>query len=32
VLVNFRAESEGITTDQLIDELLERVAVPASGM
>ncbi len=32
VLVNFRAESEGITTDQIIDELLERVAVPASGM
>jgi len=32
VLVNFRAESEGITTDSIIDELLERVAVPASGM
>src|SRR6187431_1892632 len=32
VLVNFRAESEGITTDQIIDELLDRVAVPASGM
>jgi MoxR-like ATPase len=32
VLVNFRAESEGMTTDQIIDELLERVAVPASGM
>jgi MoxR-like ATPase len=32
VLVNFRAESEGITTDQIIDELLERVAVPTSGM
>ncbi|MEQ1868764.1 MAG: MoxR family ATPase [Vicinamibacterales bacterium] len=32
VLVNFRAESEGITTDQIIDELLERVQVPASGM
>jgi MoxR-like ATPase len=32
VLVNFRAESEGINTDQIIDELLERVAVPASGM
>jgi MoxR-like ATPase len=32
VLVNFRAESEGISTDSLIDELLERVAVPASGM
>src|SRR6185295_7329826 len=32
VLINFRAESEGITTDSIIDELLERVAVPASGM
>src|SRR5262245_55978919 len=32
VLTNFRAESEGITTDALIDELLERVPVPASGM
>ena len=32
VLVNFRAESEGITTDSIIDELLEAVPVPASGM
>ncbi len=32
VLVNFRAESEGVTTDRIIDELIERVAVPASGM
>jgi len=32
VLINFRAESEGITTDQIIDELLERVPVPTSGM
>jgi MoxR-like ATPase len=32
VLVNFRAESEGVSTDQIIDELLERVPVPASGM
>ena len=32
VLTNFRAESEGVTTDQIIDELLERVPVPASGM
>ncbi|MBM3771494.1 MAG: AAA family ATPase [Acidimicrobiia bacterium] len=32
VLVNFRAESEGVTTDQIIDELVERVPVPASGM
>ena len=32
VLTNFRAESEGITTDQMVDELLNAVAVPASGM
>ena len=32
VLVNFRAESEGITTDSIIDELLDRVPMPASGM
>ena len=32
VLVNFRAESEGVSTDAIIDELLERVSVPASGM
>src|SRR5690349_21350345 len=32
VLTNFRAESEGVTTDQMVDELLNAVAVPASGM
>jgi MoxR-like ATPase len=32
VLRNFRAESEGVSTDTLIDELLDRVPVPASGM
>ena len=32
VLTNFRAESEGITTDQIVDELLQAVAVPKSGM
>src|SRR6187549_1743111 len=32
VLTNFRAESEGVTTDSIIDELVERVPVPASGM
>jgi MoxR-like ATPase len=32
VLTNFRAESEGITTDQMVDDLLNAVAVPASGM
>ena len=32
LLTNFRAESEGITTDSIVDELLQRVAVPTSGM
>src|SRR5438874_3218872 len=32
VLTTFRAESEGITTDQLVDDLLQAVAVPKSGM
>ncbi len=32
VLTNFRAESEGVTTDQIIDELLNAVPVPKSGM
>jgi MoxR-like ATPase len=32
VLTNFRAESEGVTTDSIIDELLSVVATPRSGM
>src|SRR5712672_371347 len=32
ILTNFRAESEGVTTDSIIDELLSAVPVPASGM
>src|SRR5947208_1760243 len=32
VLMNFRAESEGVTTDSLIDELLSAVPTPKSGM
>jgi len=32
VLTNFRAESEGITTDSIIDDLLGAVATPKSGM
>jgi len=32
VLTNFRAESEGITSDSIIDELLTAVPVPKSGM
>jgi MoxR-like ATPase len=32
VLTNFRAESEGVTTDSLVDELLSAVPTPKSGM
>jgi MoxR-like ATPase len=32
VLTNFRAESEGVSSDALIDELLKVVPVPRSGM
>jgi len=32
VLMNFRAESEGITSDAVIDDLLAAVPVPRSGM
>jgi MoxR-like ATPase len=32
VLTNFRAESEGITSDSLVDDLLKVVPVPKSGM
>ena len=32
VLLNFHAESEGITADQIVDQLLEAVPVPASRM
>jgi MoxR-like ATPase len=32
VLTNFRAESEGITSDSIIDDLLGAVAMPKSGM
>jgi MoxR-like ATPase len=32
VLTNFRAESEGVTSDQLIDDLLKAVPLPKSGM
>jgi MoxR-like ATPase len=32
VLTNFHAQSEGITSDLLIDRLLEGVPVPRSGM
>jgi MoxR-like ATPase len=32
VLLNFHAESEGVTTDRIIDQLLEVVPLPRSGM
>jgi MoxR-like ATPase len=32
VLTNFRAESEGVTSDSIIDDLLSAVATPRSGM
>jgi MoxR-like ATPase len=32
VLTNFHAQSEGVTTDTLVDRLLDAVAVPRSGM
>ena len=32
VLTNFHAESEGVTTDQIIDQLLDAVPAPKSGM
>ena len=32
VLTNFRAESESITTDSIVDDLLSAVATPKSGM
>ena len=32
VLTNFHAESEGVTTDQIVDRLLDAVPHPSSGM
>ncbi|MBI4486802.1 MAG: AAA family ATPase, partial [Acidobacteria bacterium] len=32
VLTNFRAESEGVSTDTIIDDLLSMVPTPKSGM
>jgi MoxR-like ATPase len=32
VLTNFRAESEGVSSDKIIDDLLAAVPVPKSGM
>jgi len=32
VLLNFHAESERVTADQVIDKLIEAVPLPRSGM
>ena len=32
ILTNFHAESERVTTDQIIDQLLAAVPLPKSGM
>ena len=32
VLINFRAESEGVTSDAIVDELVKSVPTPRSGM
>ena len=32
VLINFQAESEGLTTDDVVAKLLERITPPASGL
>jgi hypothetical protein len=32
VLINFHAQSEGITSDVIVDKLIESVPAPRSGM
>ena len=32
VLINFHAQSEGMTSDMIVDKLLESVPTPRSGM
>ena len=32
ILLNFHAESEGVTSDQIIEQLLDAVPVPTSQM
>jgi MoxR-like ATPase len=32
ILTNFHAESEQVTSDQLIDQLLEAIPTPSSGL
>ena len=32
IIINFHAQSEGVTTDAIVDRLLESVPLPRSGM
>jgi MoxR-like ATPase len=32
IILNFYAEAEGITTERIVDQLIERVPLPASGL
>jgi MoxR-like ATPase len=32
IITNFHAQSEGVTTDNIVDRLLESVPLPRSGM
>jgi len=32
IITNFHAQSEGVTTDQIVDKLLQQVPLPRSGM
>ena len=32
IITNFHAQSEGVTTDQIVDRLLDVVPLPRSGM
>ena len=32
ILINFHAQSEGMTSDMIVDRLLESVPTPRSGM
>ena len=32
IITNFHAQSEGVTTDQIVDKLLDVVPLPKSGM
>jgi len=32
IITNFHAQSEGVTTDMIVDRLLQQVPLPRSGM